>query len=332
LFGLAASLKLLTVSELVAMTKLDKRCYDLMRKFWHGIVQWPIENLLLPEKHGSPQPRFVVPSCPVSIMVLSRREVDNYLILITNPQIVIRHLRVNYLRRISSFSLPSTLKSFHMFKSSLPLLQLPSGLQSFRSSSDMGGITALPPNLKVLDLHDASELDFATLPESLTELAFSIPPKSGNVQLPPYLTSLQFGCQFNSPLPPFPLSLTTLTFHDPCSFKFPLPPLPLGLLTLKLPTCFDELILELPSNLIHLTLGDFYNQPLPKLPASLTFLRCGASFEHEFLELPANLTTLHMGNVYMCKFPQLPESLKTLSVAFDYPHTLPNIASVLTIA
>jgi hypothetical protein len=127
--------------------------------------------------------------------------------------------------------LPWTLKSLHIVHFHGTVSQLPAGLQSFRSNSDMCGITALPPDLKVLNVADARKLDFTTLPENLTELSFSIPPKSGNIQLPPHLKSLQLQLQhqFNLPLPSLPASLTTLAFHNSWHVGFPLPPLPSGL-------------------------------------------------------------------------------------------------------
>jgi hypothetical protein len=64
------------------MTRLDKRCYVLMRNFWHGIVQWPIQNLRSP-RHTS---QFMSSAfiSPVDFEILAHSSLSRY--CITTPR------------------------------------------------------------------------------------------------------------------------------------------------------------------------------------------------------------------------------------------------------
>lgn len=112
------------------------------------------------------------------------------------------------------------------------------------------------------------------LPPSVTILFwdFNLP-----LDVPPSITSLTFGSEFNQPLDNLPPSLKRLKFISVSSFSHSLDNLPPSL-THLLGVHFNQPVDHLPSSLVQLELFGTFNQPIDHLPASLTHLSLGMHF------------------------------------------------------
>ena len=68
----------------------------------------------------------------------------------------------------------------------------------------------------------------------------------------------------------------------------------------------------------YLYLGNSYNVPLPNLPDSLEHLEIGNYFNQIIVNLPKNLIYLKLGNLYDHTLNHLPDSLKHLEIGDNF--------------
>lgn len=129
------------------------------------------------------------------------------------------------------------------------------------------------------------------------------------------VTTVQFGQYFNQPISKLPPSLTSLTFGSDFNSTFVLPD---TLLHLEFGKSFNNPLKHLPPSLATLIFGDQFSQPLPSLPPSLTTLSCGLVFNHPLPSLPDRLTTLRVGWGFSHRILPLPTSLTELDLGFGF--------------
>jgi hypothetical protein len=321
-FGLVANLKLLGVIPMVIMTALNKNCYRLMRKFWHGLVTWRASQLyrsLAGALRSSNDAGTFVPVCPINLSVCTRSDLSAYNSFLSraNSGIVIQHLEVQVLSCGTFSHFPSTLKSLRIHHCEKELPPLPLSLQSLTYNHIDDGQT-LPVGVKTLrkSLRFKKTSCFnhplPTLPMHLLKLELGSEFNQMIAELPPNLTHLTFGFAFNQPLHSLPAKLELLQFAF--AFNFPLPTLPPSLTHLKFGTCFDQPLTCLPCNLKSLEFGSNFDQPLPSLPSSLTCLRLGFCFNRPLFALPPKLEFLELGRFFQHPLPSMPSSLHTLKL------------------
>lgn len=147
---------------------------------------------------------------------------------------------------------------------SLPLLR---HLNTFKLNQNL--MKNLPSSLTELSLHEF--FDKALLPSSLKKLdislaLYSLPP------LPPNITHLKIGEEFNHNIDSLPPSLKILSIGD----------------------SFNQPINSLPPSLTSLTLGDKFNHPVDNLPLSLIYLSLGMAFSQPVNNLPRHLSSLEL--------------------------------------
>jgi hypothetical protein len=113
--------------------------------------------------------------------------------------------------------------------------------------------------------------------------------------LPPNLTHLILGRDFNQTIHVYPLKLTHV--HYGYRTDSQISNLPDSLLYM----CFNNIYnrIEFPNNLTHVHLGGEYNHPLDNLPQSLTHLVTPTLYNIELTNLPSNLIYLRIGEFYI---------------------------------
>jgi len=182
------------------------------------------------------------------------------------------------------------------------------------------------PNLLFLKLGDHFNQSLQ-LPNSLKTLVlgydFNQP-----LLLPPGLTRLDVNPKFQQMLE-LPVSLLTLKYNS----SFPLPMLPSWLLHLHLGLWFEHpLPEELPPLLEILELGDLFTSMLPRLPSTLKQLRLGQLFNHPLPDLPSGLISLNLGRDFSHPLPSLPTGLLYLYLGNSFFHMFvvpPNLKYLL---
>lgn len=228
--------------------------------------------------------------------------------------------------------LPSSLKVLRLSRSDqLPSDPLPSGLTSLTISKVWDFKISLPPLLEVLELGNTdsrARIDELKLPPSLTTLKFGseFNRPVNQLTLSPSLTRLEFGSEFNQPVSELklPQSLRSLIirhrledrwFDANQSFQQPI----------------DKLVM--PSSLTELVLDTAFNQSINnvKWPESLTSLRLGFDFNHPIHTpyLPRSLRHLKLGQnfsraIYWDGLPPL----HTLTVGCWFSHDIPRLAAI----
>lgn len=192
-----------------------------------------------------------------------------------------------------NFSIPSTIKKLYI-------------QNTFNSNS-------IPNTIDILELGFMTVLNIGDIPYGIKELILH----SYNDILTKNI---------------LPNSLTKLIFSDLCNFKININSIPNSVKYLNLGSYNDTLTNILPSNLIHLELGDKFNQRIEVniLPQSLKYLKFGSNYGKQLLNgvLPNNLETLifHHNHGYIYPFleGQLPNSLKHLEFP-NYIRLMDNI-------
>jgi FNIP Repeat len=119
------------------------------------------------------------------------------------------------------------------------------------------------------------------LPPNLTEIHFGTNFNQCIDFLPSSITNICCGFYFNQPIDHLPPNLSKLTLSN--NFNHPVDHLPLSLKKLILGNKFNQPVNFLPNSLVHLQFGDSFNQPIDHLPLKLCF---GRIFAHP-------LTSLH---------------------------------------
>ena len=173
-------------------------------------------------------------------------------------------------------------------------------------------ITALPPNLKVLQFGRFYNCSLCKLPDTLETLIFDE--------------------RYNKPfIHPLPKSLKVLKFEGSSCFNQPLPNLPNSLKLLKLGNDFNQPLSNLSNSLKLLNLGFKFNQPLPNLPNSLKYLRLGNDFNQPLPNLPNSLKSLNLGFNFNQPLPNLPDGLKYLKLSCSFNHYINQLPKSLKV-
>lgn len=148
------------------------------------------------------------------------------------------HLTLTYLPADSADNLPTTLTHLSLHFHCCNIDHLPSSLTHLK-------LAFAPPNIDYL-------------PHSLRYLSISEGYINYNIcdHLPPYLTHLHLGGEFNAPVDNLPPCLTHLSLGD--YFNQPIDHLPASLLSLKLGYGFTHTVDNLPQSLRYLCLGCKY--------------------------------------------------------------------------
>lgn len=71
---------------------------------------------------------------------------------------------------------------------------------------------------------------------------------------------------------------------------------------------------NLPSSLIYLNLGNFYNEPIDFLPVGLKYLNLGSEFNQPIDNLPVDLEVLVIGNSFNQSLDNLPDSIRVIHI------------------
>lgn len=201
----------------------------------------------------------------------------------------------------------------------------------------------LPLSLSRLHLNFGSELEGQqqsfTLPPLITHLTFGKNFNQLPVNFPPTITHISFGERFNQDLSFLPSSVTHLAlsphatgdFNQPVDFA-----LPPSLVHLVLHGSFNYPVDNLPPKLAYLWLGHEFNRSVNSLPASLAHLLIGDSFNYPLNRLPSSLHTLALraryvpnydwtSTTYIFPLDQLPPTLVHLHVSLLHSITLDNL-------
>lgn len=192
-----------------------------------------------------------------------------------------------------------------------------------------------PPNLTELKLKGLwnGMLPLHALPPTLSILKFGHEFNQPIQKLPDSLEHLSFGIKFNQALPPLPKGLRSLTFvrKDWGSFyNQPLPELPEGLQCLDFGSNFNQrLPVPLPRSLQILSFGRQFNQPLPDLPSSLEILHLRFEFDQPLPNLPAQLHSLELGHRFNHPIGFFPPNLKFVTFGNLFNRPLPDLPSAL---
>jgi hypothetical protein len=95
---------------------------------------------------------------------------------------------------------------------------------------------------------------------------------------------------------------------------------------------FNQELFTLPNHLQRLEFGHDFNQKLPQLPNSLIYLSFGEKFNQSIILLPSRLIHLEIGyyfNQYLCRLPDKLQTLKW-NAMIDYP-IIPSSLITLTL-
>lgn len=130
-----------------------------------------------------------------------------------------------------------------------------------------------------------------TWPPNLITLRFINTPVTSLDDLPPSLTELDIGDQFNTLINNLPRSLSKLSVGS--NFNQEINNLPPFLAHLTIGNSFNRSINYLPSSLKHFTVGNAFNQPLSSLPPSIQTLDIGSSFNFPINKLPLSYLSFH---------------------------------------
>lgn len=246
-----------------------------------------------------------------------------------------------------SATLPSTLISLELSNIFTDIIDsIPSSLTYFDSGTHcVSPDIIFPPSLTTLKIVEG---EFSELPPSITNLTLPYSYSSGEIPLPPHLSSLSCGPTIlNNHMDIIPTSLTRLDLlrlNDDQGYEF------FTLPSLSHFTCLKELDLHysfnqsvenmLPPSLTSLQFSDEFSRPLPSLPISLTKLTTGYEFNHP-INFPPNLKILAVREKFDNQLHALPEGLTELHIGykgrgflgkFNHPLTsLPNSLTVLKI-
>jgi len=194
--------------------------------------------------------------------------------------------------------------------------------------------------------------------QKITQLEFdgSFNKKIKNNDLPPNLTHLKFGYDFNHPIDLSKLVLLThlefgyffnkkmdlsklvllthLTFGSRYDYNPKLDILPQSLTHLNLGHSFNQSIDHLSKlvSLTHLNLGHSFNHPLDHLSKhnSLTHLTLGYSFNKSVDNLPSSLTHLTLGYDFKQPLDKLNDKLTHLTLESKFDQPIDNLPSSLT--
>ena len=194
----------------------------------------------------------------------------------------------------------------------------------------LSGRVSLPLSLTSVVWSCCEQLVPGALPSTVHELIFDT---SFNrlTYLPPELTSLTLGEEFDQAIAPGQLPNGLLSLSSKARFDQPLLPgvLPSSLTSLVLNWHTEQLLpTVLPSSLVEFKIQTGYNHPVVPgaLPPSLTTLNLGRNFDQPIAigVLPASLTSLSLGTNYgHALLPGvLPASLLSFVFGSEYNHPL----------
>jgi hypothetical protein len=88
---------------------------------------------------------------------------------------------------------------------------------------------------------------------------------------------------------------------------------------------FDQPVDKLPDSITHLTFGEFFDQPVDKLPDSITHLTLGNEFNNSIDNLPDSITHLTLGNEFNKNIDNLPDSITHLTLGNDFDKPINNL-------
>ena len=158
------------------------------------------------------------------------------------------------------------------------------------------------------------------LPPTITHLTLGHDFNKNVDHLPPLLTHLTFNYWFDQPVDKLPPLLTHLEFDD--EFNQCVDRLPPLLTHLKFGFSFNQRVDHLPSSLMYLEFGDNFDQPVDGLPPLLTHLKFGNSFNYCVDKLPQSLIRLTFGYEFNQDIDKLPSGIKTLVIYRKYSRGL----------
>ena len=107
--------------------------------------------------------------------------------------------------------------------------------------------------------------------------------------LPPSITHLTFGLDYNKPTNNLPQSITHLTFGE--DYNQPTNNLPQSITHLTFDGDYNQPTNNLPQSITHLTFGGDYNQPTNNLPQSITHLTFGGNYNQPII-FPKHITSI----------------------------------------
>jgi hypothetical protein len=135
-----------------------------------------------------------------------------------------------------------------------------------------------------------SETQCVIFEENLSKGKISKFNQSVDNNLPPNLTHLTFGGNFNQTVDNLPSNLIHLTFGY--TFNQFVNKLPINLTHLTFGVDFNQIITNYPPNLTHLKFGHFFDQSVDNLPVNLTHL----TFGHDFNQTTYNIKVMKLFN------------------------------------
>lgn len=153
--------------------------------------------------------------------------------------------------------------------------------------------------------------NISCLPPSLTTLEFGENFNSLPFPLPPNLINLKFGRKFNQNLEYIPSFLRKLQFLG--SFDHPLPNLPSTLTKLKISGSFSFPLPPLPRSLSQLTINSDYH-PINAKNTSLTKVKISNGEQYSPISLPSTVTQLNLAYWYPEFLITLPHSIRKLDI------------------
>jgi hypothetical protein len=182
----------------------------------------------------------------------------------------------------------------------------------------------LPDNLQELDMRGFNNYKISRLPKNLTHLRLDYFYSQPLPRLPKKLIELKLGRSFNHKLLSIPHTLKRFILGHEFNVHIHIPNdlthLEVGL--------YNTLIHILPDRLTHLRWE--CNRVLPKLPTSLIFLELGSFFNRKISGLPNTLTRLIIeNNVFDCRIPTLPSELTHLRMPYLFVHPFPILPNKL---
>ena len=168
----------------------------------------------------------------------------------------------------------------------------------------------IPPAVTFLIVESAMIHD--SIPPSVTVLAFGNQFDQPILDWPPGLKRLCFGRKGGNVIGRLPSGLEELVLGRACTRIHQT--LPNSIVNLTLGDSFDQYIVRYPESLTKLTLGYLYNSRLDNLPEGPEVLITGVSFNKSVDKLPQTLKKLTLGNGFTRSIDKLPDGITELTL------------------